>query len=120
MTISGSRSARRALASARNLGEEGLVGRIATEEVAHLLHLFLLAALLQDRLAIAQPDLLVEHVLLERRKHVDRDHLRPHVAVIAPGIAAAGDVAEGGGKARAFDVAKRRGGFELFPQRERR
>src|SRR5438105_1496012 len=58
-------------------------------------------------------------VLEREREHVEREHLRPHVAVVARGVVAR-DVAEGRGEHRALDVAERRRGLEVLPHGERR
>src|SRR5258706_6408200 len=85
----------------------------------HLVHLLLLPALREDRGAVARADRRIEHVLLERREHVERDHLRPHIAVVAGGVIV-GDVAERRWERGSLDVAQWRGAFKALPYRERR
>ena len=52
------------------------------------------------------------------RQHVECQHLRPHVSVIA-GSVAADDMREGAGEVRSRNVAERRLTFHSFPQRLR-
>src|SRR5687768_17572097 len=74
------------LALAGDLREEGVARRLAAEELAHHRGLLLLPTLGEDGVAIARPGLRVQQRVAEPREHVERHHLRPHVAVIPRGI----------------------------------
>src|SRR5258707_13829728 len=78
-------SSGKASALAGDLREERLVGRRPAEKFLDQRHLLLLASLREDAVAVARTDPRVEQVLLESREHVEREHLRPHVAVVPGG-----------------------------------
>src|SRR5437016_3461220 len=98
----------------RDFLEERLRRRIATEELAHHLAGGPLPSPCEDQLAEASSDRRIHKVLSVHRQHVQRQHFRPHVAVV-PGAVAADDVLEGSRKLRAGDVSGGRLAFHADP-----
>src|SRR3982751_3944481 len=103
----------------RDLGEERLAVGIAPQEATHHLGLLALVAGPEDGLPVAGGDLRIEQIVAESRAQVAGDHLRPHVPVVARGVAT-GDVRERRREARALDMAERRLRLELLPYLHRR
>src|ERR1700754_1421747 len=93
-------------AFSHDLLEERLARRLAAEEAFDELLGRGLPALRQDVVAIAAPVDGVHQLAVEARQHVEREHLAPHVAVVARGVAAH-QVSEGRGEHRARIRAER-------------
>src|SRR5437867_5340605 len=100
--------------SSRDFLEERLGRRFAAEELAHHLVGGPLPSPCENQLAEALSDRRIHEVLSVGGQHVEREDLRPHVAVIA-GAVAADDVLEGARKLRAGDMADRRLAFHSDP-----
>src|SRR5688572_24583657 len=77
-----------------------------------------LSARRENRLPVTTPDLGAHQLALERRQHVECEHLRPHVPVVARGIATH-QVAEACRQHRSVDVAQPCLTFQLGPGRHR-
>src|SRR5580698_9430473 len=77
----------------------------------------LFAAARENQLAEAAAHRLVHDVRSERRDHVERDYLRPHVSVVSRRVPA-GDVLERSGELRPLDVTHRGRVFHLLPEPE--
>src|SRR6266852_6566000 len=98
----------------RDFLEKRLGRRIAAEELVHHLAGGPLPSPCEDQLAEAPSDRRIHEVLPVGGQHVERENLRPHVAVV-PGAVAADNVLEGSRKLRAGDMADRRLAFHADP-----
>src|ERR1700674_5791280 len=99
---------------ARDLGQELSIGRFAAEKLVNHLRRLLLASLRQYRAPEAAPDRGVPQVISIHRQHIEREHFRPHVTVVARGIAA-DDVLEVAWKLGARNVTQRSLAFHRIP-----
>src|SRR5262245_17212859 len=96
--------ARAAPSLTADLREERLARHRPPQESFHQIPRRLLASSAQDHLPEPPPRLLVHDVRAESGDQVEGDHLGPHVAVVAGGVAA-GDVLERAGEGCLLDVA---------------
>src|SRR5467141_1548476 len=101
-----------------DLLEKRLGRRIAAEKLAHHFRGGPLPAVGEDQLAEAPADRGIHEILSVSGQHIERENLRPHVAVVA-GAVAADDVLESARELGAGDVSGGRLAFHSDPHLHR-